>query len=160
MRVYRQTSYVFQIIRTTITLLFCCLNFHGYTSNIALIENNKPELKAINFVQNEIEVTHSNKTAYFSLRVCSNEILSTAVIYFQSPSGKGQVQTTCINKKKTNVAFFLGKILFKKKSEIGIWKINRIVIENIQGKQTSYDQKYLIKKKLSHTLRIISKPHK
>ncbi len=160
MQEYQHTSCFLKTVRSIIFLLFCCISVTGFSSNYSSSGETKSELRFINFVQNTIDVSHSNQTVYFSLRACSQEILSKAVIYFESPSGKEQIQTSCVNKKKTKLGFFIGRVLFKKKSEIGIWKISQIIIEDSQGQQTSFDKNYLIDKNLSYSLRITNNSSK
>ena len=130
-------------------LSFSALANNNYTSHF--------DLQSINFVQNTIDVSKSDKTLYFSLRAYSQLGLNRVIVYFQSPSGKETVETSCVNKKKTKVGLLLGRVLFKKKSEIGEWIINKIVIEDLEGNQHAYDKDFLIANNFTHSLFVKSK---
>jgi len=130
------------------------LSFSVYANNEL---KGKFNLHSVNLVQKSIDVSKSDETLYFSLRAYSLQGLNKVDIYFESPSGKQVIQTTCENKKKTKVGMLLGRILFKKKSENGEWKINKIVVEDLEGNSHTYDKKFLAENKFSHSLLIKSK---
>ena len=160
MRIKTQFTYLFSSTKAAIFLILCCLSLHGFGIHFERKENSKSMVKSINFVQNQIDVTHFNETIYFSLRVCSNETLSKAIVFLKSPSGNELLQTTCLNNKNTKQAFFLGQILFKKKSESGIWNITKIIIEDTSGQQVTYDKSYLSQQNLSYSVQIINRSAK
>ncbi len=119
-------NYIQKILFKGILLLVVCiLPFSSYAKSDLKGEFN---LHSVNFVQKSIDVSKSDETLYFSLRAYSLQGLNKVDIYFESPSGKEVIQTTCENKKKTKVGMLLGRILFKKKSESGEWKISKIVL--------------------------------
>ena len=117
----------------------------------------KFNLHSVNFVQNSIDVSRSDETLYFSLRAYSLQGLNRVDVYFESPSGNEIIQTTCSNKKKTKVGMLLGRILFKKKSEDGEWKINKIVVVDLDGNSFTYNKEFLAENKFTHSLMIKSK---
>lgn len=130
--------------------------------SVSALANNKGtkgkfNLHSVNFVQNSIDVSRSNETLYFSLRAYSLQGLNRVDVYFESPSGNEIIQTTCSNKKKTKVGMLLGRILFKKKSENGEWKINKIVIVDLEGNSFTYNKEFLAENKFTHSLMIKSK---
>jgi hypothetical protein len=116
----------------------------------------KCNLHSVNLVQKSIDVSKSDETLYFSLKAYSLQGLNKVDVYFESPSGKELIQTTCTNKKKTKLGMFLGRALFKKKSEQGLWKIIKIVIEDLDGNSFTYDNKFLTENKFTHSLIIKS----
>jgi hypothetical protein len=117
----------------------------------------KFSLRSVNFVQKSIDVRKSDETLYFSLRAYSLQGLNKVDVYFESPSGNEIIQTTCSNKKKTKVGMLLGRILFKKKSENGEWKINKIVVVDLEGNSYTYNKEFLAENKFTHSLMIQSK---
>jgi hypothetical protein len=121
---------------------------------VELENSSKFGLKSISFVQKSINVSRSDESVFFSLRAYSQLGLNKVIIYFISPSGKQTLETTCVNKKKTKAGLLLGRILFKKRSEIGEWEINKIIIEDSEGNQESYDKEFLIQNKFSYILQI------
>jgi len=118
--------------------------------------NEKFDLHSINFVQKSIDVSKSDESLYFSLKAYSELGLNTVTMFFESPSGEEIIQTSCTNKKKTTVGLLLGRILFKKKSESGVWKINKIVIEDFYGNLKTFNKAFLIENKITHSLQIKS----
>lgn len=135
-----------------ILLFVCCIQTKG--NNCYLTDDNNPEfnLQTISFVQNSINVTHSDVSFFFSLKAYSQLGLNKAVIFFISPSGNKVLETSCCNKKKSKIGLLLGRVLFKKKSEPGEWKIQKIIIEDFEGHKVTYDQSYLINNKLVYSL--------
>ncbi|RKD98640.1 hypothetical protein [Marinifilum flexuosum] len=142
------------LFKGILLLTICVLSFSVYANNEL---KGKFNLHSVNLVQKSIDVSKSDETLYFSLRAYSLQGLNKVDIYFESPSGKQVIQTTCENKKKTKVGMLLGRILFKKKSENGEWKINKIVVEDLEGNSHTYDKKFLAENKFSHSLLIKSK---
>ncbi|MCY1633835.1 hypothetical protein [Marinifilum sp. D737] len=142
------------LFRGILLLAVCALSFSAYANNEL---KGKFNLHSVNLVQKSIDVSKSDETLYFSLRAYSLQGLNKVDIYFESPSGKEVIQTTCENKKKTKVGMLLGRILFKKKSESGEWKINKIVVEDLEGNSHTYDKKFLAENKFTHSLLIKSK---
>ena len=139
------------------TLLSMLLTYSFFTFSEELSSNKeKFDLHSINFVQKSIDVSKADESLYFSLKAYSQLGLNTVNIYFESPSGEEIIQTSCTNKKKTKVGLLLGRILFKKKSESGVWKINKIVIEDLNGNLKTFDKAFLIENKFTHTLQINS----
>ncbi|NOU58249.1 hypothetical protein [Marinifilum caeruleilacunae] len=136
-------------------LLLCCASISATANKKEL--KGKFNLHSVNFVQNSIDVSKSDETLYFSLRAYSLQGLSRVDVYFESPSGNELIQTTCSNKKKTKVGMLLGRILFKKKSESGEWKINKIVVVDLEGNSHTYDKEFLAENKFTHSLMIKSK---
>ncbi|PXY01942.1 hypothetical protein DF185_04645 [Marinifilum breve] len=142
------------LFKGILLLAVCVLSFSVYASNEL---KGKFNLHSVNLVQKSIDVSKSDETLYFSLRAYSLQGLNKVDIYFESPSGKEIIQTTCENRKKTKVGMLLGRILFKKKSESGEWKINKIVVEDMEGNSHTYDKKFLAENKFTHSLLIKSK---
>lgn len=142
------------LFKGILLLTICVLSFSVYANNEL---KGKFNLHSVNLVQKSIDVSKSDETLYFSLRAYSLQGLNKVDIYFESPSGKEVIQTTCENKKKTKVGMLLGRILFKKKSESGEWKINKIVVEDLEGNSHTYDKKFLAENKFTHSLLIKSK---
>ncbi|MDQ2177811.1 hypothetical protein [Marinifilum sp. D714] len=142
------------LFKGILLLAICVLSFSVCANNEL---KGKFNLHSVNLVQKSIDVSKSDETLYFSLRAYSLQGLNKVDIYFESPSGKQIIQTTCENKKKTKVGMLLGRILFKKKSESGEWKINKIVVEDLEGNCHTYDKKFLAENKFTHSLLIKSK---
>lgn len=142
------------LFKGILLLVVCILPFSSYAKNELKGEFN---LHSVNFVQKSIDVSKSDETLYFSLKAYSLQGLNKVDIYFESPSGKEVIQTTCENKKKTKVGMLLGRILFKKKSESGEWKISKIVVVDWEGNCHTYDKKFLAENKFTHSLLIKSK---
>lgn len=144
-----------QFCKAILLLLIYGISFSAMANNKEL--KGKFNLHSVNFVQSSIDVSKSDETLYFSLRAYSLEGLNKVDVYFESPSGNQLIQTTCSNKKKTKVGMLLGRILFKKKSENGEWKINKIVVVDLEGNSHTYDKTFLAENKFTHSLMIKSK---
>lgn len=142
------------LFKGILLLAICVLSFSAYANSEL---KGKFNLHSVNLVQKSLDVSKSDETLYFSLKAYSLQGLNKVDIYFESPSGKEVIQTTCENKKKTKVGMLLGRILFKKKSESGEWKINKIVVEDLEGNSHTYDKKFLAENKFTHSLLIKSK---
>ncbi|WP_421919369.1 hypothetical protein [Marinifilum sp.] len=141
------------VCKSMLLLLICIFSFSLQAGNL----KGKFDLHSVNFVQKSIDVSKSDETLYFSLRAYSLQGLSKVDVFFESPSGKKIIQTSCSNKKKTKVGMLLGRILFKKKSESGEWKINKIVVVDLEGNSHTYDKNFLAENKFTHSLMIKSK---
>jgi hypothetical protein len=125
--------------------LFC------YGSKLNNKSESKFSLESINFVQNSINVDHSSETLFFSLRAYSQLGLNLVIVYFTSPSGNVTLTTSCVNKRNTTKALLLGRMLFEKRSEIGEWKVSKIIIQDSEGNQQSFDNPFLIQNNFSHS---------
>lgn len=145
-----------QLVRIFITILILqflitpSLTAKEKTSN----SSSKFNLHSINFVQSFIDVSKSDKTLFFSLRGSSRFGLDKVTVFFESPSGSKTLQTECESKKKANVGMILGRILFKKKSESGLWKIKRIILIDLEGNKQEFDNEYLKDNNFVHSLNI------
>lgn len=136
-------------------LLVSCFNLFG--NNNEMENNSNFGLHSIKFVQNSINVSRSDVTVFFSLRAFSQFGLNRVIIFLSSPSGKETIETSCVNRKKTKVGLLLGRILFKKKSEIGEWKINKIVIEDSNGDSQTFSKEFLINNNFTNSIQIKGK---
>ncbi len=154
MTIRNRYSHNYQHYRSLFIFLLLTLNFQVFGNKVELGNTSKFGLKSISFVQESINVSHSNETFFFSLRAYSQLGLSKVIIYFISPSGKETLETSCINKKKSKAGLLLGHVIFKKKSEIGQWEINKIVIEDSEGNQESYNKEFLIQNKFTYSIQI------
>jgi hypothetical protein len=149
-----QYSFNYQSIKLGLFFLFITLNFQVFGNEMELENKSKFGLNSISFVQESINVSKSDESVFFSLRAYSQLGLNKVIVYFKSPSGTKTIETTCVNKKKSKVGLLLGRILFKKKSEIGEWEINKIIIVDSEGNQESYNKEFLIKNKFSYSLQV------
>lgn len=149
-----QYSFNYRSIKLGLFFLFVTLNFQVFGNKIELENKSKFGLKSINFVQESINISRSDESVFFSLRAYSQLGLNKVIICFISPSGNKTIETTCVNKKKSKVGLLLGRILFKKKSEIGEWEINKIIIVDSEENQISYDKEFLIQNKFSYSLEV------
>jgi hypothetical protein len=154
MSILNRYSINYQNYKLIFIFLLLTLNFQVFGNKVELENSSKFGLKSISFVQKSINVSRSDESVFFSLRAYSQLGLNKVIIYFISPSGKQTLETTCVNKKKTKAGLLLGRILFKKRSEIGEWEINKIIIEDSEGNQESYDKEFLIQNKFSYILQI------
>ncbi|MGQ1911416.1 hypothetical protein ACT3CE_16710 [Marinifilum sp. RC60d5] len=142
-----------RFVKSSILILFLILPFYGFTDELKN-EEKEFDLHSITFVQKQIDVSKSDETLYFSLRAHSAIGLNNVIVFFESPSGKEIRQTSCKCRKKTKVGLLLGRILFKKKSESGEWKINKIVIEDQNGNHKTYNREFLVRNKFAHSFQI------
>ncbi len=154
MSILNRYSINYQNYKLIFIFLLLTLNFQVFGNKVELENSSKFGLKSISFVQKSINVSRSDESVFFSLRAYSQLGLNKVIIYFISPSGNQTLETTCVNKKKTKASLLLGRILFKKRSEIGEWEINKIIIEDSEGNQESYDKEFLIQNKFSYILQI------
>lgn len=148
---YSDTDY-YSWAKLGLFFLFATLNFQLFGSNSELENKSGFGLKSISFVQESIKVGRSNETVFFSVRAYSQLGLNKVIIYLTSPSGNEKIEVSCINKKKTKAGLLLGRILFKKKSELGKWVIDKITIEDIEGNKESVDKDFLIQNKFTYSL--------
>lgn len=151
MNISYQTSFIHRLSKLVLLLLFVMCNLFCYGGKL----DNKSELnfslESINFVQNSINVNHSSETLFFSLRAYSQLGLKCVTIYFISPSGRVTLTTQCINKRNSTVALLLGRMLIEKKSEMGVWRVSQIVIQDSENNQQSFDNQFLIQNNFPHS---------
>nr|WP_320119696.1 hypothetical protein [uncultured Marinifilum sp.] len=142
-----------RFIKSSLSILLLILPLFAFADDL---KNKKEtfELHSITFVQKQIDVSKSDEILYFSLRAHSPIGLNNVIVFFESPSGNDIRQTSCKCRKKSKVGLLLGRILFKKKSESGEWKIKKIVIEDQCGNHKTYHREFLVQNKFAHSFQI------
>ncbi|WP_372751070.1 hypothetical protein [Labilibaculum sp.] len=151
MNILNRFSFTDSFSKLALLLLFLLFHLFSYGDKLNVRNSSKFSLESISLVQNSINVNRSSETLFFSLKAYSQYGLNRVTIYFISPSGNVILNTSCINRKKSQTAFLLGRMLFKKKSENGEWKIEKIIIQDSEGNQQSFDNTFLIQNNFAHS---------
>jgi len=119
--------------------------------------NKEAKIQRLSLVQDTLILTHKEDILYFSIRAFAPQGLKNITIEFLSPSREKRIIQNYPIESNKNSKLVLGHITFTKKSEKGVWTIDRIIINCTNGKKVVVAREMLEIQNFSTTILVLGK---